>query len=160
MGNRSEDLQAEATQIHIERIELHTNDPDRFAFGLIDAFTKKITDEMAIPADFGPLTMPTGFQPIDGFAKPAKPVLIDGLTLEQCRERWLVNRSEQEIPSGVQRPVYVLTPAQIEAGKRYRTIQDTTREAFEASLLRVLVKTSDAERRAREPSVLVDLEDE
>lgn len=168
--------------IHIDNIIVHADDPDRLAFGLIDAFTKEVTGEMAIPTDFGPLTiksdptLPPGHdrmvdatmhQPgtvtfVDSPPLPrgAPPVLIDGLTPEQCRERWLVNRSEQEIPSGCKRPVYELTPAQIEAGKRYRTIQDAVREAFDASLLRVLVKTSDAERKTREPSIVVDLGDE
>lgn len=151
--------------IHIDRIEVQADDPDRFVFGIVSAFTKKITGEMAIP---GPNRDQRRAEAARlrwhgiTFDEPPHPppTLIDGLTLEQCRERWLVNRSEQEIPSGCKRPVYDLTPAQIEAGKRYRRIQDTAAEAMDASVLRVMVKTSDTERQARQPRVLVDLEDE
>lgn len=103
---------------------------------------------------------PSGFQAVDGFAEKAEPALIDGMEPERCRARWLVNRAALEDPSWPKGPIWDLTPAQIEAGKRYRTVQETAAEAFQASLLRVLIKTSDAERKAREPRVLVDLEDE
>ncbi len=104
--------------IHIARIEVQSDDPDRMAFGLAP--------------------------------------LIDGLTPEQCRERWLANRSEQEVPCGAAGAMHDLTPAQIEVGKCYRRIQDAISESLDRSVLRVLVKTSDAERKAREPRVLVD----
>lgn len=188
------DLEA---RIHIQRIELHADDPDRLAFGLVEAFQKhdkRPTGAMArmtIPTPAGPIpikidatlgpgeirfestTDPAGKEGwtpntcshgnmlVEGALLPKCCVpLIGGLTPEQCRERWLINRSEQEIPSGAKRPVYDLTPAQIEAGKRYRTIQDWFMESLDAARLCALVRTSDAERKAREPSVVVDPEDE
>lgn len=124
-------------QIHIQRIEVHADDFDRLAFGLVHAFTRKITGQMAIPTDFGPLTiksdptvppgevrwvqmgtvsqtMPVVYEEIGDVPTP-DPVLIDGLTPEQCRERWEANAAA--IESGMARP-YALSPDQIAVGKR------------------------------------------
>lgn len=97
------DLWTEAPQIHINRIEVHADDPDRLVFGLVDAFTRKVTG--AIPTAFKSVAMPS----------MAGAPLIDGLTPEQCRERWEANAAA--IESGMATP-YALSPDQIAEGKR------------------------------------------
>jgi hypothetical protein len=152
--------------IHIARIEVHADDPDRLAFGLVDAFTRKVTTMAAkrttcsittVP-ELGPLTIKSDPTMKPGEMRMVQEILIDGLTPEQCRERWLENRSEQEC--GAAGAMYAMTPAQIETGKRYRRVTDMVSEILDRSVLRVKVQLSDAERKAREPRVLVDTEDE
>lgn len=115
-----------ASSIHINTI-ISADDPDRFAFGLVDAFTKKVTGAMA-RMDFGPLTVkpdpsmrPNEIKmvqtepvfPLGG--PPDGPGEIDGLTPDECRDRWEANAAA--IESGMARP-YALSPDQIAEGKR------------------------------------------
>lgn len=75
---------------------------------------------------------------------PPAPALVHGLTREQCLERWLVNRSEREYPSGCKRPVYDLTQAQIVVGRHaYRT---AAREEWSAELRAKVTAAREAER--------------
>lgn len=118
------DLWTEAPAIHIDRIEVQADDPDRFVFGIMNETTKNI---LSSPANFGPLTtkhisvklsQPGTVTSVgDPQAKPIDiaPALIDGLTPGECRERWEANAAA--IESGMATP-YALSPDQRTEGKR------------------------------------------
>lgn len=116
-----QDLPVEARAFHINPIAVPAGDVDAFVYGVVDAFTKKVTGEMAIPLDFGPLTTKPA-KPVCACGDPkcgqpadAAPPLIEGLTPGECCERWEANAAA--IESGMVRP-YALSPAQIAEGKR------------------------------------------
>lgn len=137
---------ADDSAINIQPITIHADDPDRFAFGIAEAFRHaKVPHalEVARPdfdrAAVAPLTITCTNVTLtspgtvtfvgDPQAKPvcacgdpkcgqprdAPPVLVDGLTPEQCRDRWEANAAA--IESGMARP-YALSPEQIAEGKR------------------------------------------
>lgn len=110
---------SEEPAISIQRIEVHADDPDRFAFGVAEAFAKVPTNKMAFTKGITS-KMPSAPVCACGDPKCGQPrdvpsMLIDGLTPEQCRERWEANAAA--IESGMARP-YALSPDQIAEGKR------------------------------------------
>lgn len=88
------------------------------------------------------------------FAELHHQKLYDGLTAMQCYYRWSDNRACAE--RGAPLP-YALTPAQIAAGRRAYQIDALNEWSGD---LRALVAASDADRKSREPSVLVQIEDD